>query len=295
MTRRRELRDRIASLGEIDEILTAMKNLALVEVRRIEAFIRAQRAAVAVIEDAAADFRADRSRMLGTLPPTRDVLCLVGSERGFCGDFNPRVLEAARRWQGAHQPPAAVLVVGERLHTIWDSGPAHAVPGAGVADEVPAVLQALVASLPTLLAIGEDARATAGMVVIYQAEHAVVTRRLLPLPEPAAQPAKRPYPLTLNLPPARFFAELTDQYLYAAMQHALYESLLEENRRRLNHMEHAVHKLREDLEALAKRRNRLRQEEITEEIEVILLNAVQPGVERIGAEPGAITRDIGPP
>jgi len=285
MGRRRDVRERIATLGEIDEILTAMKNLALVEVRRIEAFIRAQRAAVAVIEDTAADFLADRSHAIRATSVERDVLCLIGSERGFCGDFNRRIVEEAAQWQQVHAAHAVVLI-GERLVADWSGDAFEAVPGAGVADEVPATLQALVARLPALISDPASASRATGLVAIHHAEEGVRMRRFLPLPDPPTRASPRPYPVELYLSPARFFAQLTDQYVYAALQGALYESLLEENRRRLNHMEQAVHKLREDLERLGRQSNRLRQEEITEEIEVILLNATAPEAPRIGAPPG---------
>lgn len=272
MTRRHEVGKRIATLREIDEILTAMKNLSLVEVRRIEGFIEAQRAALAVIEDAAADFLADYGTQTRPPPAGRDVLCVIGSERGFCGDFNARVVEEAVRWQSDRAEPAAVLLVGERLVAAWTGAVTAAIPGAGVGDEVPQVLQAMAEQLPGLLVEG-DAVAPAGLVVVYQAGDGASAQRLLPVPEPPARARALPYPVLLNLPPAGFFAALTDQYLYAALQSALYESLLQENQTRLEHMEQAIRKLQDDLDALDRRRNHLRQEEITEEIEVILLNA----------------------
>ena len=137
MTRRHDVGKRIATLREIDEILTAMKNLSLVEVRRIEGFIEAQRAALAVIEDAAADFLLDYGETIRPGPSGNDVLCIIGSERGFCGDFNARVAEEAVRWQGGRPAPAAVLLVGERLVGAWGGEVTAAIPGASVADEVP--------------------------------------------------------------------------------------------------------------------------------------------------------------
>jgi len=121
-----------------------------------------------------------------------------------------------------------------------------------------------------------DSVAPVGLVVVHQAAGGPSALRLLPIPDPPARERAQPYPVLLNLPPAGFFAALTDQYLYAALQSALYESLLQESQTRLAHMEQAIRKLQDDLDALGRRRNRLRQEEITEEIEVILLNAAAP-------------------
>jgi F-type H+-transporting ATPase subunit gamma len=273
MTRRHDVGKRIATLREIDEILTAMKNLSLVEVRRIEGFIEAQRAALAVIEDAAADFLLDYGETIRPGPSGNDVLCVIGSERGFCGDFNARVAEEAVRWHGGRPAPAAVLLVGERLVGAWGGEVTAAIPGASVADEVPQALQAMAEQLRRLLAEG-DPLAPCALVVVHQAADGPSARRLLPIPEPAARARASPHPVLLNLTPASFFAELTDQFLYAALQSALYESLLRENQTRLDHMEQAIRKLQDDLDALGRRRNHLRQEEITEEIEVILLNAL---------------------
>ena len=55
-----------------------------------------------------------------------------------------------------------------------------------------------------------------------------------------------------------------------------YASLAAENHRRVEHMEGAVTRLDERVLALKRRANALRQEEITEEIEVILLSADSP-------------------
>ena len=63
----------------------------------------------------------------------------------------------------------------------------------------------------------------------------------------------------------------------------LFESLMAENQRRVQHLDQAGHHLEQRMEELGKRRNMLRQEEIIEEIEVILLSAAslegRPGQE----------------
>ena len=275
MSRRREVRGRMATLAEINEILTAMKNLALVEVRRIAEFIEAQRAAVAVIEDAAADFLADFAPAVpaSAARSAGDVVCLLGSERGFCGDFNEAIVGAARQRDGGGPGATAVLLVGSRLADAYAEPAAPAIAGAGVADEVPAVLQSIVESLSGMVAGRSGAAPAAGLVVVHHGGQGVSAQRLLPFPEPPRKPAPHAYPLRLNLPPAQFFEGLTEQYLYCALQAALYDSLLEENRRRRDHMERAIDRLGDELRGLRARQNRLRQEEITEEIEIILLSA----------------------
>ena len=66
---------------------------------------------------------------------------------------------------------------------------------------------------------------------------------------------------------------MTEQYIFAALHELLYTSLLEENHRRVVHLEGAVKHLDNLSDKLTQQFSVLRREEIIEEIEVILLNA----------------------
>ncbi|MDE3130989.1 MAG: F0F1 ATP synthase subunit gamma [Acidobacteriota bacterium] len=96
---------------------------------------------------------------------------------------------------------------------------------------------------------------------------------IAPLPVPDNPPRERGYPPRLTLPPARFFTALAEQALLMSLQGAFSLSLIAENRRRLEHMDSALHRLDETTAGLARRVNIYRQEEITQEIEVIMLSA----------------------
>ena len=82
------------------------------------------------------------------------------------------------------------------------------------------------------------------------------------------------YPPLLNLTPEELYPQLLEQYLFSVLYRAFYLSFLEENRERLRHMEAALDTLETHLNRLKREGNALRQEEITEEIEVILLGIV---------------------
>jgi F-type H+-transporting ATPase subunit gamma len=87
----------------------------------------------------------------------------------------------------------------------------------------------------------------------------------------------------LNLAPRAFLLELIEHYLYAVLHAILYASLMAESTRRVRHLEGAVRHLDEEAERLLRRSNALRQEEIIEEIEVILLNAATVDQARVPA------------
>lgn len=267
MSRRLELTARLTALRDVNGILEAMKSLALVEVGRIATFIEAQRACLGVIETVVDDFIADRP--LAETGHEADVLCAFGAERSFCGDFNARIATTVRQLLDDATRPTRTVLVGAGLTSHW-TGPATAiVAGPSIADEVPAVLQRLADTVATMLEEASEPGLT-GLLLVSHSADAIVVRRLLPLQRRPA--ARHPYPLRLNLPPRQFSSLLVEQYIYALLHAALYDSLLAENRRRVDHMESALRRLDERLGELVRLQNRLRQEEITEEIEILMLS-----------------------
>lgn len=266
MSGQAELAQRFARLKEISGIMTAMKSLSLVETRKLARFIGHQRAMLANIEAAAADF-------LNFFPvaaePEKEptILLLIGSERGFCGNFNERVVAIFDALPG-DQPVPALLVVGSRLAAKLEAHPGviARIDGANTTEDVPKVLNRIIDALHAASTASGKGMALFGLA--HEAEGEPVLKRLLPFDPPPAPP--RGHPPRLQIAPPEFFAELLDQYLLAALYGQLYKSLAAENSQRLAHMEQALDRLDEILDRLALKRNALRQEKIVEEIEVIL-------------------------
>lgn len=288
MSRRLELSRRLASLTDIAGIMSAMKGLALMEIRVLQDFLATQRRMVSSIEAAAARFLASNGE-LAMASPESELCIVVGSEQGFCGDFNESIL---KHWEGlgiADQATGNWLVIGHRLASRLDSAqsPVH-LPGASVADEVPTVLLRLTRELNHFLAASAE-RGT-GVSVLYHCDATgkIRWRRLLPLAD-LPPPARRPYPPDLNLPPRKFLAGLIGHYLHAVLNEVLYSSLMAENRQRHAYMDSALNKLDEDRARLRLAYNARRQEDITEEIEVILLSAGMSEQEQEHAVPNRKT------
>jgi F-type H+-transporting ATPase subunit gamma len=261
-----ELSQRLARIEEISGVMSAMKSLALVETRKLARFLEHQRRMLANIEAVAADFLSFHP--LGqTREATAAIVIVIGSERGFCGNFNERVL-AALDALPRREPAPMLVVLGQRLvaKTENRANVIARIDGPSVAEDVPNVLNRLMDALHAANRPLTDAGA-ALMSLAHEAEGEPVLKHLLPL---AALARRFPHAPRLQLAPPAFFAELLDQYLLAAFTGLLYDSLAAENRQRLAHMEQALDRLGETLARLALQRNRLRQEKIVEEIEVIL-------------------------
>lgn len=281
MSKRHELLRHISSLSDIGELLDAMKGLALVESRRIAQFIDAQRAVVDIVQTTLSDFLHDHPQFHQDAAGQADVLCFIGTQRGFCGDLNTRLMDAALDTElasGSTFPP--FILIGNQLTDAWPNDapvPQTQIPGASFADEIAQVLVNLIAAITPLLRNTQE-RGLPDITLLYADETGIKRRSLFP-PRLRASGAELPQPLELNLPPAEFYHALLNQYLEATLNSVLYEALLYENEQRLQHMEQARNRTDERITDLSRRSNRARQEEIINEIEVLLISdlASTPG------------------
>jgi F-type H+-transporting ATPase subunit gamma len=280
MSQSHELQLHIAQMEEIRSILNSMKNLALIEIHKLGRFQTMQGQSVANIENAALDFL-DFFPLPVTKENVMSVCILVGAERGFCGDFNESLINNIAT--GAY---SGIIAIGSRLCNKLADNPLEviaSIEGANVAEEVPAVLNRLVDTLGSLpVARGDidhepiNSAATLQLTVVYHdnSPGQINRRQILP-PFPASQQRAPRYgnPPILNLEPGEFFSDLTEHYLFAVLHEIFYISLMAENQRRLQHLEGAVKHLDDETVNLRRKSQIYRQEEITEEIEVILLNS----------------------
>ena len=272
MSRRRNIESRIGALREMRSILDGMRNLAVLETRKIERFLSAQQRCVASLAAAASEV--SRFYAPVTSSNTLPVYVLVGSERGFCGDFNEALERLLVAHRTKHPEPTPLVVVGGRLaaRLARDPSLALALPGPSVAEEVETVLAEVAKAISALVRRG---RRREPLLIAFAHDADTTKPRVVTL-DPIAREERlggAGNPPRLNLPPRVLLAELAERHLLARLLSLLYTSLFAENSRRLRHLDAAVRKLDDQVAGLRARSNLLRQEEITEEIEVIMLSA----------------------
>ncbi|MGZ5054281.1 MAG: F0F1 ATP synthase subunit gamma [Methylobacter sp.] len=270
MSLSRELQLHIAQLKEIRSILNSMKILALMETHKLQRFKTMQGQAVANIERAALDFLGFYPGLAAAEDNVAHVCILLGSERGFCGDFNESLINTI-----SSQACTGIIAIGSRLCNRLQGISTEVIStleGANVAEEVPTVISRLIDAIS---ALHDKSTPALQLTVIYHdnASGQVSQRQVFP---PFAQPNQGTshdgHPPMLNLEPGEFFADLIDHYLFAVLHEIFYISLMAENNSRLQHLEGAVNHLDDETVRLQRKSQIYRQEEITEEIEVILLN-----------------------
>ena len=283
MSRRQNLEQHRQSLTEIREIMNSMKTLAYMEARKLAPYLDAQQAVVQTIEEVAADFLQFYPRDTDMDEPATRLLILIGAERGLCGDFNRTLLNAIDRSveQSTSKPPL-IIAVGTKLHTLLEQDPrvVSRINGASTSEEVTSVLNQLVEQI---ISLQRDHGGLQVSCLYHGGEDGLTTRMILPpFDDLVDAPAKFTVPPLLNVEPSAFLLELSDQYLFAVLHALLYASMMMENHDRVRHLDGAVRHIDDQSEDLARQCNALRQEEIVEEIEVILLSAASVTEERTG-------------
>jgi F-type H+-transporting ATPase subunit gamma len=274
VSKRRNLETQIRSLNEIKEIMNAMKNLSLMEVHRLARFLDTQRRVVKSIESAVDDFLFFYPHLFPGGEKYRDITLVIGSERGFCGNFNELLLRALNDRIGLAAEAARVVVGGKLAAKLADDHRVVAfLDGPTVVEEVEPVLAKLMETLGSPN-VAVDPTVPIRLTVFHHesvAEDVNVTV-LQPFQQPEPETKRFAFAPELNLAPQEFLAGLGEQYLFALLHGLLYDSLMAENQRRMQHMDSAVRQLERRSEEFLLKRNALRQEEITEEIEVIMLS-----------------------
>ncbi len=279
MSKRHDIEDHIRTLGEISKIMTAMNNLAMLEIHKLTRLLSAQQRVVTSMETAAKDFLAFHPEALPRDRGGMPLYLVIGSERGFCGDYNARLLaEFERHLRTVSDKEPVIIAVGRKLSGRMAGDPrlVAAIDGPTVSEEIQRVLIALVQRIQEVLRGQKDNR-TLVITVVYRAADVdgITIQPLRPFETVSRVEKSGATAPFLTLPPPVFVAQLVDLYLFAILHEIFYSALMAESRERLTHLEGALQRLDKETSEMRLRRNILRQEEITEEIELIMLSAEQ--------------------
>ena len=276
MSKRRAIEGHIRSFEEISDIMGAMKNLAVLETQKLGRLLSAQERVVSTMQAAGTDLLAFYPEALPPNEKTRRLYLAIGSERGLCGDYNDKVLSAIEeRLQGESDTAPILLTVGGKLAArLAEHRYATAsIEGPSVAEEVQPVMTRIMDRVQELQAREAPGLPLTMTVISHLVETGeVVVQPLRPF-EDVPSPIRRfADPPLLNMPPRLVLRELIELFLFSLLHKIFYGALLAENRARVSHLEGAIQHLEKEASELERKRNGLRQEEITQEIEVLMLS-----------------------
>lgn len=277
MSKYSDFKNRVASIEEIREIISAMKNISILEINRVSRYLSNQKSVLETIESSAKDFFSFYSYQTsfdelrkGANNGQQEVYIAIGSERGFCGGFNETVASHLLELD----TPVPVIAIGKKLHMALEKykGEKEFLDGAQSIEEIESILGRVIHSL------GSYPGGRLAITYNEESDNHIVHRIVRPYDLLAeVGHVEFPGPPLINGDAEHLLIQLLDQYVFALLYFAFFTSYMAENRQRLNHMDRAESRIARKLEQYHLKLNNLRQEEITEEIEVILLNLEGPG------------------
>ncbi len=259
----------LKQLEELRSIITSMKTLSQLELRKLSGFSESQSGMVNTLEKIAADFLKFFPRP--ALSEGTELWLMIGSERGFCGGFNESlVTRLFSEWPECIEHPQSVLAVGHKLCRRLDEAlPGYVgLAGASSSEEIQPVLSQVITATQKQM-LQQD---SASLRLLFHSDERnnIISRRWLP-PEVDLLHEKKTIPPIVQPEPEDFFSDFLQHYLLLGLNQLFSVSLSVENQYRVQHLDGAVHRLDERLATLSSKARALRQEEITEEIEMILL------------------------
>ena len=265
MSQRREVEARLALFDDLSGILGAMRSFALAELRRVGKREAAQQLVVQTLAEALDDL-AEALPNEDAMPEGKadnDIWLLFGSVRGFCGSFNEDVLRYWQTRSGAQNP---LILVGERLHGMLEGrDKLQCIAGADGGLDAPAAIDRILAAIAELRGGGNS---RFGLWACIRDEQGARGQRLWPLP--VARRLSGGYPPLTHAPLPEIACSVAEHYLFHSLLALLLRSIRVENHMRLMQMETALRHLERGSEEMQRQRNRLRQEEIVEEIELMV-------------------------
>jgi len=262
----RDVRRKIRSVRNIEQITRAMKTVASVRLRRAEQRIRAARPY--------ADKMAEMLASLGSLeiehpllqqrPVCTAGIIIIGADRGLCGSYNHNVMRHAA--QAAHQVPQAELVpVGRKAGDFARrAGPAARAGLRRLGDEPSFSDVAAVADQAAgLYGAGEwDAVQLVYTRYLGGQQSQVVTERLLPIEPPRGAPRE-----FIFEPRAPVLLEaLLPRFIRTRVWTAVLDAQASEHAARMIAMTLATDNAQEMIDSLTLEYNKARQSSITKEL-----------------------------
>lgn len=276
MTRLAEIQAHIGSMGELRDIVGAMRSLAGMRVLEAQHALPGNRRYAEVMAAALA------STLLIMPQPAPErhtnrggrALILYSAEHGFVGGFNERLVDAA---EATLEPRDALFVLGTRGAALalergrqitWTRPMATRLAGAAE------TIRRLSAELYARIARGEISRVEVMFARYRQGGTSMVERALLLPLDLVSLATKRPrQPPLHNLEPIPLHEKLMVEYVFALLTEAAVESIASENAARFAAMESAHDNVSKKLDKLRQAEREARQTEITTELLELIIGA----------------------
>ena len=270
-----DLRRRIRSVKNTQQITKAMKMVSAAKLRRAQDRVIAARPYAAMLRQVLADVagavaageQTGENPLLAQRPENRILLVLITGDKGLAGAFNTNLIKGAQRFAAEHRGASVTLeLIGRKGRDFFRKrGAAIAGEHVGLAAKVAFSDTAAIARQAMELFRGDEIDA---VYLLYNEFKSVMAQRLmltrvLPVEMPE-QAAATDY--IFEQPPAVILGDLLPKYVEMEFYRALLESAAAEHAARMTAMDAATSNAAEMIDKLTLYMNRVRQASITKEI-----------------------------
>jgi F-type H+-transporting ATPase subunit gamma len=277
-----DLRRRIRSVKNTQQITKAMKVVSAAKLRRAQDRVLAARPYAEIIQrmlanvaQAAAEQNADEIDLLARRPEKRILLLVITADRGLAGAFNSNVIRLAQKFIVEHKEAEVQLeLVGRKGREFFKRRHAH-ISGeyTTLFQKAPRFEDALeIAHKVTEMFRKAEVDSVYYVVNNFKSMMAsnLVTTQLLPVELPKKQ---EQIDYIYEQPPGKLLEALLPRYIESQIYRAMLESDAAQHAARMTAMEAASSNASDVISSLTLRMNRVRQASITREIIEIVSGA----------------------
>ncbi|MGA3100085.1 MAG: ATP synthase F1 subunit gamma [Bryobacteraceae bacterium] len=286
-----DIRRRIRSVKNTQQITKAMKMVSAAKLRRAQDRVIAARPYSGMLEHMVRDLAKAASGtdvvrthpLLAARPEEKIQLIVVTADRGLAGGFNANVIKAAQNFIGEHRDKSVILeLMGRRGRDYFRRRYAE-ISGEYTTLFLRGVVQYEPAKEIALAIIERFAKAEVDAVYIVvnhfksMIASQLVTRKILPVELPEGEGEADIANYIFEQPPEELLAQALPRYVENQIFRAMLESSAAEQAARMTAMDAATRNAGEVIDKLTLNMNRVRQASITREIIEIVSGAAALG------------------
>ncbi len=250
MTKRTQLKGHINTLNEIGNIMTAIKNLSLIEINKLTKFLITQERVIETNKEVGKDFLSFHPVLFERLQSSRPcIYVLIGSERGFCRNFNDNLVHCLEKISSnLSERGPKFIVVGRKLamKMLNDERVIQIIDGPSTTEEIPENIANLIKALEQAsLAIKIRPHPSYWTIIFNEINGVEIQTKIVRPFVEFTNETSQSFSLEpmLTLPPETFLFEFINHYLFSTLHYVFYKSFSAENYQRSQHLESALDRL----------------------------------------------------
>jgi F-type H+-transporting ATPase subunit gamma len=277
MANLKDIRRRIRSVKNMQQITKAMKMVSAAKLRRAQERVVAARpysaAITRILQNLAAQAGDVSHPLLETREEGKTLLVVITADKGLCGGFNTNLIKTAAVFMRDNADQSfEMTAIGRRGRDFFRRRGVHIVSEYVnvVGRQVEFDVAAGIARDVIDLYLNEEIGISRVYLVFSEFQSVIsqhpVVKQLLPIGDFGEGEAAEPVDYIYEQPPDQIFAQLLPKYVETQIFHAMIESVASEHGARMTAMDSASKNAAEVIGKLTLYANRVRQASITNEI-----------------------------